>query len=221
MQKKSPSKSKLAPIVSQNALHTGSAFNNLTTIEHKHAGGDCAQPARDLVVIDKDGFRPNVGIILCNEENQVLWAQRAQHDSWQFPQGGIKSDETPEQAAYRELMEEVGLKPEHVELLATTRGWLRYRLPKRYLRYGNKPLCIGQKQRWFLMRFTGNAEDVKLDLHDKPEFDDWRWVDYWKPVEEIVFFKRRVYEKALHEFAPVLFPEYRRRANRKQKSTNS
>src|SRR5690554_407736 len=85
-------------------------------------------------VIDKDGFRPNVGIILCNGDNQVLWAQRAQHDSWQFPQGGIKSNETPEQAAYRELMEEVGLSPGHVQLLATSRGWLRYRLPKRYLR---------------------------------------------------------------------------------------
>lgn len=162
-------------------------------------------------VIDKDGFRPNVGIILCNNDNQVLWAQRAQHDSWQFPQGGIKPDETPEQAAYRELMEEVGLSPHHVEVLAVTQGWLRYRLPKRYLRYGKKPLCIGQKQRWFLMRFTGAEEDVRLDLHEKPEFDDWRWVDYWKPVDEIVFFKRRVYEKALHEFAPLLFPEYGKR----------
>jgi putative (di)nucleoside polyphosphate hydrolase len=170
-------------------------------------------------VIDKDGFRPNVGIILCNDDNKVLWAQRAQHDSWQFPQGGIKAHETPEQAAYRELMEEVGLLPEHVELLASTRGWLRYRLPKRYLRYGNKPLCIGQKQRWFLMRFTGQEEDVRLDLHDKPEFDDWRWVDYWTPVEEIVFFKRRVYEKALHEFAPILFPDYRRRPHRRQKNS--
>ncbi|WP_292363102.1 RNA pyrophosphohydrolase, partial [Methylophaga sp. UBA1464] len=123
-------------------------------------------------MIDKDGFRANVGIILCNDLNQVLWAQRAQHDSWQFPQGGIKTNETPEQAAFRELTEEIGLGREHVELLATTRGWLRYRLPKRYLRYGNKPLCIGQKQRWFLMRFTGDEADVRLDLHEKPEFDD-------------------------------------------------
>lgn len=169
-------------------------------------------------MIDKDGFRANVGIIICNDDNQVLWAQRAQHDSWQFPQGGIKPDETAEQAAYRELTEEVGLRAEHVELLAQSRGWLRYRLPKRYLRYGNKPLCIGQKQRWFLMRFIGNEADVKLDLHEKPEFDDWRWVDYWKPVEEIVFFKRRVYEKALHEFAPILFPEYRRRSGSKNLS---
>lgn len=164
-------------------------------------------------MIDKDGFRANVGIILCNQDNQVLWAQRARHDSWQFPQGGIKSDETPEQAVYRELMEEVGLEQQHVEMIGKTDGWLRYRLPKRYLRYGNKPLCIGQKQRWYLLRFIGKEEDVKLDQYEKPEFDDWRWVDYWTPTKEIVFFKRRVYEKALHELAPLLFPEYKKRVD--------
>ena len=169
-------------------------------------------------MIDKDGFRPNVGIILCNEQNQVLWAQRAQHDSWQFPQGGIKPDETPEQAVFRELMEEVGLSREHVEVLGMTRDWLRYRLPKRYLRFGNKPLCIGQKQRWFLLRFIGKEEDVRLDKFEKPEFDDWRWVDYWTPAQEIVFFKRRVYEKALHELAPILFPEYKKRIDSQKKS---
>jgi putative (di)nucleoside polyphosphate hydrolase len=168
-------------------------------------------------VIDKDGFRPNVGIILCNEENKVLWAQRAKRDSWQFPQGGIKSDETAEQAVYRELMEEVGLGPEHVEVLGVTRGWLRYRLPKRYLRFGNKPLCIGQKQRWFLLRLIATEENVRLDQYEKPEFDDWRWIDYWAPAKEIVFFKRRVYEKALHELAPILFPEYKKRVESQEK----
>jgi putative (di)nucleoside polyphosphate hydrolase len=169
-------------------------------------------------VIDEDGYRPNVGIIVCNKHNQVLWAQRAQHDSWQFPQGGIKRDETPEQAVYRELMEEVGLLPEHVEVLGMTSDWLRYRLPKRYLRHGgNKPLCIGQKQRWFLLRFIGKEEDVKLDQFEKPEFDNWRWVDYWTPAQEIVFFKRRVYEKALHELAPILFPEYKKRVESQRK----
>ena len=148
----------------------------------------------------------------------MLWAQRARHDSWQFPQGGIKVDETPEEAVYRELMEEVGLEQQHVEILGVTRGWLRYRLPKRYLRYGNEPLCIGQKQRWFLLRFIGNEEDVKLDQYEKPEFDDWRWVDYWKPTQEIVFFKRRVYEKALHELAPILFPEYKKRVESQKSS---
>ena len=155
-------------------------------------------------MIDKDGFRPNVGIILCNEQNQVLWAQRARHDSWQFPQGGIKVDETPEQAVYRELMEEVGLEQQHVEILGETRGWLRYRLPKRYLRFGNNPLCIGQKQRWFLVRMLCGDTDVNLHATPKPEFDNWQWVDYWAPASKVVFFKRRVYRRALNELESLL-----------------
>ena len=162
-------------------------------------------------VIDQDGFRANVGAIVCNNNNQVLWAQRRQHHAWQFPQGGIKAHETIQQAVYRELIEEVGLRPHHVKMLGVTQGWLCYRLPKRYLRYGNKPLCVGQKQRWFLLRLTGSDEDVRLDRHDKPEFDNWRWVDYWLPAQEIVFFKRHVYQQALHELAPLLFPKYKQR----------
>ena len=156
-------------------------------------------------MIDKNGFRPNVGIVLCNEHNQVLWAHRTQHDSWQFPQGGIKCNETPNQAVYRELMEEIGLKPEHVIMLGTTKHWLRYRLPKRYLGYRDKPLCVGQKQLWFLFRLISDVKNIRLNTDDKPEFDNWCWVNYWEPIEDVVFFKRCVYEKALHELAPLLF----------------
>ena len=157
-------------------------------------------------------YRPNVAALMVNEKGRLLVCERLLNPgAWQFPQGGIKVNETPEQAVYRELMEEVGLEQQHVEMLGETTGWLRYRLPKRYLRFGNKPLCIGQKQRWFLLRFIGKEEDVKLDQYEKPEFDDWRWVNYWAPTKEIVFFKRRVYEKALHELAPLLFPEYKKR----------
>lgn len=158
-------------------------------------------------MIDSQGYRANVGIILCNRDGRLLWARRLGQDSWQFPQGGIKRHETPEQALYRELREEVGLLPEHVEVIASTRGWLRYRLPKRYIRYHNRPLCIGQKQRWFLLRLLAEDETVRLDLSEKPEFEEWRWVNYWHPLEEIVFFKRRVYEKALQELEQSLFPE--------------
>lgn len=100
-------------------------------------------------MIDSDGFRANVGIILANTQGQVLWAKRIGHDSWQFPQGGIDYGETPLDAMYRELYEEVGLYPQHVELLAVTKDWLRYRLPKRYVRTNQEPLCIGQKQNGF------------------------------------------------------------------------
>lgn len=158
-------------------------------------------------MIDSKGYRANVGIILSNQDGKLLWARRLGQNSWQFPQGGIQKHETPKEALYRELHEEVGLRPDDVEIIGSTRGWLRYRLPKRFIRHGSRPLCIGQKQRWFMLRMLCSDEQVKLDVSDKPEFDDWRWVQYWEPLKEIVFFKRRVYELALKEFEPILFPE--------------
>ncbi|MCG8536241.1 MAG: RNA pyrophosphohydrolase [Pseudomonadales bacterium] len=155
-------------------------------------------------MIDEDGFRPNVGIILANPVGQVLWARRVGQEAWQFPQGGIAEHETPEEALYRELHEEVGLKPEDVRLVGSTQGWLRYRLPKRFLRYRSKPLCIGQKQKWFLLMLTGSDSRVTFQYGDPPEFDDWRWVSYWYPLNQVVSFKREVYRKALKELAPSL-----------------
>jgi putative (di)nucleoside polyphosphate hydrolase len=159
------------------------------------------------VVIDTDGFRPNVGIILCNDSRRLFWGRRIGQDAWQFPQGGIHEDETPEQAMYRELEEEVGLLPEQVELLGCTRSWLRYRLPKRFIRRNSYPVCIGQKQRWFMLKVLCEESEFCFDGCDKPEFDHWRWVKYWQPVREVIYFKRRVYERALEELAPLLFPD--------------
>ena len=158
-------------------------------------------------MIDPDGFRPNVGIILTNCNGRLLWARRVGQDAWQFPQGGIRSDETPTEAMYRELSEEVGLCPEHVELLGSTRGWLRYRLPRKFIRRSSRPLCVGQKQVWFMLRLLCDDAEVQLDRTEQPEFDYWRWVDYWAPLDEVVSFKRSVYKKALNELAPLLFPE--------------
>ena len=157
-------------------------------------------------MIDSDGYRPNVGIILTNAGGQLLWARRIRQDAWQFPQGGIRRKETPEQAMYRELEEEIGLCPEHVDVLGSTRGWLRYRLPERFIRRHQHPVCVGQKQVWFMLRLVGDEGDVCLDRSEKPEFDHWRWVDYWQPLREVVPFKRSVYKKALNELAPLLFP---------------
>ena len=162
-------------------------------------------------VIDKQGFRPNVGIVIANAEGQVLWGRRVGgNDSWQFPQGGIHGGETPEQAMYRELDEEVGLQPEQVQILGETRDWLRYRLPERYVRRREQPVCIGQKQRWFLLRLTAGDEAVRVDAHAKPEFDAWRWVSYWYPVTGVVDFKRDVYRQALSALLPALMPVRRR-----------
>lgn len=153
-------------------------------------------------MIDSDGFRPNVGIMLANDHGQVLWARRVGgQDAWQFPQGGINDGESPEQALYRELEEEVGLQPDAVELMASTRGWLRYHLPKRFVRHGQTPVCIGQKQKWFLLRMLARDEAVQLDLNHKPEFDHWQWVSYWYPLDQVVSFKKEVYRRAMKELA--------------------
>lgn len=161
-------------------------------------------------MIDFDGYRPNVGIILTNGQGQLLWAKRIGQSGWQFPQGGIKQEESPQDACFRELYEEIGLLPEHVEVLGETRGWLRYRLPKRCIRFGRKPLCVGQKQKWFLLRMTTEESAVRFDSVGTPEFDDWKWIDYWTPIEEVVYFKRGVYRSALCELAHLALPEGQR-----------
>jgi len=158
-------------------------------------------------VIDENGFRPNVGIILSNNDGKVFWGKRIGQRSWQFPQGGINEGETPLEAMYRELHEEVGLTAEHVEVMGYTEDWLKYRLPKHLIRRRSTPTCIGQKQLWFMLRLTTDDSCVNLRATEVPEFDGWRWVHHQRPVREVVYFKRTVYEKALQELAPLL-PSY-------------
>lgn len=155
-------------------------------------------------MIDEEGFRHGVGIILVNSRRQLFLAKRIGKDAWQFPQGGMMDDETPEQAMLRELKEEVGLQPEDVKVLSMSRRWLRYRLPKRLIRHHSKPLCIGQKQKWFLLRLVNNDAKIDLSMTEKPEFDSWAWVSYWYPLSQVVAFKRRVYNMAMREFAPMV-----------------
>lgn len=162
-------------------------------------------------MVDAEGFRPNVGIILSNTQGRVLWAKRIGQNAWQFPQGGINPGETAEEALFRELTEELGLGAEHVEVLGRTQDWLRYRLPKRYIRRGRIPLCIGQKQLWFLLRLKVHDSAVRFDLCDRPEFDGFRWVGFWHPLREVVSFKRDVYRAAMRELAPLLGLTPRRR----------
>ncbi len=166
---------------------------------------------RLFVVIDEKGFRANVGMILCNGQQQLFWAERIrQKGAWQFPQGGVQNGETPTEAMYRELHEEVGLMPEQVALLAETQDWLYYRLPKPLVRKKQKPLCIGQKQKWFLLRLLTEDDSIQLSHSATPEFIQWRWVDYWEPVKQVVNFKREVYQQALVLFEPILFPHSRK-----------
>jgi putative (di)nucleoside polyphosphate hydrolase len=156
--------------------------------------------------IDADGFRANVAIVLMRDDRQVFLGGRTGGRGWQFPQGGVLRDERPEEALYRELKEEVGLDRTDVELVAATHGWLRYRLPKQYVRRHSRPQCIGQKQRWFLLRFLGSEDSLRFDSTAEPEFESWRWVEYWTPVREVIYFKRAVYARALDELARRAFP---------------
>jgi putative (di)nucleoside polyphosphate hydrolase len=175
-------------------------------------------------MLDRDGFRPNVGIILLNQRNQVFWGKRVRTHSWQFPQGGIDRGESPEQAMYRELHEEVGLRPEHVAIVARTRDWLRYEVPDRYIRRDARGHYKGQKQIWYLLKLVGGDWNLNLRATNHPEFDAWRWNDYWVPLDVVVEFKRGVYEMALTELSrylprpdgrrPTVRPYARTRSNR-------
>ncbi len=158
--------------------------------------------------IDSQGFRANVGIVLMRDDGRLFLGGRAGARGWQFPQGGIRRGEPDETALYRELEEEVGLGAGDVEELGRTRGWLRYRLPPQFRRRNASPPCIGQKQRWFLLRLKGPESRLRFDATDQPaEFDRWRWADWWDPVREVIYFKRRVYARALEELGNYAFPD--------------
>ncbi|GAB1392173.1 RNA pyrophosphohydrolase [Rhodocyclaceae bacterium] len=156
-------------------------------------------------MLDREGYRPNVGIILTNQRNEVFWGKRIREHSWQFPQGGIKKGESPEQAMFRELYEEVGLRPEHVRIIGRTRDWLRYDVPRQWVRREWRGSYRGQKQIWFLLRLVGRDSDVSLRATEKPEFDAWRWSSYWVPLDAVIDFKRMVYAQALTELARLIF----------------
>lgn len=160
-------------------------------------------------MLDREGFRPNVGIILINARNEVFWGKRIGEHSWQFPQGGIKYGETPEQAMFRELHEEVGLLPEHVRIVGRTRDWLRYEVPDKFIRREIRGHYRGQKQIWFLLRMVGRDCDIQLRATEHPEFDAWRWSQYWVPLDAVIEFKREVYQLALSELSRFVQRQHR------------
>ncbi|MEP7262374.1 MAG: RNA pyrophosphohydrolase [Usitatibacter sp.] len=155
-------------------------------------------------MIDRDGYRPNVAIVLVNVRNQVFWGKRIKEHAWQFPQGGIKQGETPEQAMFRELTEETGLLPHHVRILGRTRDWLHYNVPNHWVKREWRGTYKGQKQIWFLLRLVGRDCDISLRASGHPEFDAWRWHDYWVPLEAVIDFKRESYRLGLEQLALFL-----------------
>lgn len=156
-------------------------------------------------MIDRRGFRAGIGIILANAKNQLFLGRRIQQNAWQFPQGGLLKGEAPFEGMLRELYEEIGLKEQDVEMLAASKNWLKYRLPANMIRYNSRPLCLGQRQKWFLLRLVSKGVNFSFDVTDKPEFDGFRWVSYWYPLQCVIPFKKRVYRRALQEFAGELF----------------
>ena len=154
-------------------------------------------------VIDKNGYRANVGIVLMNQHKELFFAKRRYQSGWQFPQGGIKLGETPENAMYRELLEEIGLTKNDTELLSESSHWYQYKIPKKHLRKSKKgkPFVIGQKQKWFLLKLMGSDETISLTHNSKfQEFDSWKWVDPALPSKQVIGFKQQVYEQVLTEF---------------------
>jgi putative (di)nucleoside polyphosphate hydrolase len=155
-------------------------------------------------MIDAEGFRLNVGIILSNGKGKVFMAKRIYQEAWQFPQGGLNPGETLEGALFRELKEEIGITKDVVKIVGCTKNWLRYKLPKKLIR-DIEPICIGQKQKWYLLDFLGDDSQFFFNNSLKPEFDGWQWVNYWYPLRQVIAFKREVYRRALKELAPAFW----------------
>ena len=160
-------------------------------------------PDRELML-----YRPAVGIMLLNRESNVFIGRRidmpAGLAAWQMPQGGIDPGETPQEAAFRELQEEVGTA--NAEILGESRGWLHYDLPAEIAggMWGGR--YRGQRQKWFAMRFTGEDSDIDLAAAKHPEFDAWEWVPPERLPELIVPFKRQLYLDVLAEFREHCLP---------------
>jgi putative (di)nucleoside polyphosphate hydrolase len=158
----------------------------------------------DMLAPADAGYRPCVGIMLLNGRGEVFVARRSDvaGAAWQMPQGGIDEGEDPRTAALRELKEEIGT--DKAEILAESKGWLRYDLPAELLKAARHGPWRGQRQKWFVMRFTGEDSDIALDTgHEHPEFNVWKWVDVQQLPDLIVSFKRQVYLDLLAEFSDL------------------
>lgn len=154
-------------------------------------------------MLDLQGFRLNVAIVLINQEGQILLAKRVKQNAWQVPQGGVNESESVLDALYRELEEEIGLTKKDVILLGNTKSWFKYKIPVK-MRRPEDPLFIGQKQKWFLLKLNVNDNQIRFDGNNKPEFDDWKWVSYWYPLRIVIDFKKSVYRRALRELSQYI-----------------
>ena len=149
-------------------------------------------------------YRSNVGIMMVNEKGHVFVGQRLDNNqnAWQMPQGGIDAGEDPETAAYRELLEETGVKKQDIRFLASSSQWLSYDLPEDLIPILWNGKFRGQKQKWFLFKFLGEDGDINIAT-EQPEFSKWKWIPKENLLKEIVPFKKSVYENVLKEFKNI------------------
>ena len=150
-----------------------------------------------------DKYRRCVGMMILNTNNEILVGRRLDHPSgyWQMPQGGIDEKENPEEAVWREMMEEIGTNK--VKLIKSSSQWINYDIPKETLAtlpWGEK--YVGQTQKWFIFRFLGNDSDINVET-DNPEFSEWKWANLDTIIDNIVPFKRKVYSLVLNEFKEI------------------
>lgn len=147
----------------------------------------------------REGYRPNVAMIVINNDNKVLICRRRNTQTWQFPQGGIDPNENIQEAMYRELYEEVGLSKEDVNIIGKSKKTITYDIPitLRSKVLGGK--FKGQDQKWFLLKTI--KDDLKINLNNEmiPEFEEFEWVSYWRSLDRIIDFKKEAYRQALTE----------------------
>jgi putative (di)nucleoside polyphosphate hydrolase len=152
--------------------------------------------------MDKKNYRKGVGIIIVNSGGQFFLGKRIGAEAWQFPQGGIDEGETPKEALYRELHEETGLTKNTVQIITVSSKWLVYHIPHVFQRSNKK--YDGAMQKWFLLELTGSDKDINLKATGQPEFDAWKWADKNTAINNVIKFKKAVYESILEEFSVPL-----------------
>ena len=148
-------------------------------------------------------YRKCVGMMIINPKREILVGRRMDHPSgfWQMPQGGIDDNENPEEAVWREMMEEVGTN--NAKIIKISNQWINYEIPSETLKtlpWGKK--YIGQSQKWFAFDFLGKDDEINVST-DKPEFDSWKWAKMESMIDNIVPFKRKVYQIILEEFKNI------------------
>jgi len=150
-------------------------------------------------------YRKGVGAVIINNHNEIFVGKRIDNnsDAWQMPQGGIDNNENEDLAVFREINEETSISPDKLEIISKSNNYFYYNLPYNLQKkfWGGK--YLGQKQRWYLLKFTGQNQDINVATDD-PEFSDWKWVSRDNIIDSIVEFKREMYQQIFNEFSIYL-----------------